>query len=255
MSTFQVISDIHLEMYPQGYNVPIPTPKADILILAGDIGNVYKRTLDRFLSRISPLWKHIYYVLGNHEFYHPYHGIDRMLSNYEALIAHYSNIELLYKGKVCYENGYTLIGCTLWSEPTESDQLNDFKKIHGPNHKAITLSEFRDMHYSERDWLVESIKSRPSEKIIVVTHFPPVQNTSHPKYASQDDSIKSYFMNNLLDTCSELTIHENVHAWVYGHTHYSNRFTYKGTLCISSQVGYMDEEQDSNYNETLSTFD
>ena len=70
--TFQILSDIHIEY--QNDDAPNPLlyvkPSADILILAGDIGSLYKiKQLTDFLTKLCPYFKATLYVPGNHEFY------------------------------------------------------------------------------------------------------------------------------------------------------------------------------------------
>lgn len=71
----QLISDLHLERYPEF--VPSAAPEVDVLVLAGDIGSYQPGSLlqgdDFGLSRFSPRrtdaeWPRVLYVPGNHEF-------------------------------------------------------------------------------------------------------------------------------------------------------------------------------------------
>lgn len=100
----QIISDIHLEHYPDDlcdFEIIIkPEPGYEILFLTGDIGNIKYKTYKPFLEYVSNNWKEIYYVLGNHEFYsslkkkHAKTYEDTLLE-YRELMLEYWNINLL----------------------------------------------------------------------------------------------------------------------------------------------------------------
>jgi predicted phosphodiesterase len=107
----QIISDIHLEHYDNGFrnfkSIIKPENGCDILFLAGDIGNINHDTYKPFLSYVSDNWKEIYYVLGNHEFYnyknlHNKYNYNKTTHNetdndtYEDLLQEYRFLMLEY---------------------------------------------------------------------------------------------------------------------------------------------------------------
>ena len=72
MVQLQIASDLHIEY--KNDEIPNPLdyiiPTAEILILAGDIGSLYKiEQLEGFLIKLSGYFKHIIYVPGNQEYY------------------------------------------------------------------------------------------------------------------------------------------------------------------------------------------
>jgi len=69
MPKFQIVSDLHIEY--RNDEIPDPlsliTPTADNLILAGDIGSLYKfNQLKGFLQNLCKYFKNVLYVPGNH---------------------------------------------------------------------------------------------------------------------------------------------------------------------------------------------
>ena len=65
MVELQIASDLHIEY--KNDDIPDPldyiTPNADILILAGDIGSLYKiNQLEGFLIKICQYFKYVIYV-------------------------------------------------------------------------------------------------------------------------------------------------------------------------------------------------
>ena len=70
------MSDIHLEHYTVAFEKDLkpaqfvqPGLGADVLVLAGDIGNPDEPTYRYFLSWCSKSWPAVVVVAGNHEFY------------------------------------------------------------------------------------------------------------------------------------------------------------------------------------------
>jgi predicted MPP superfamily phosphohydrolase len=69
--TIFAISDIHLEFLPNVKSIIEKIPSADILVLAGDIGNVTHKSndIECFLNDVKSKYRDVVYVAGNHEFY------------------------------------------------------------------------------------------------------------------------------------------------------------------------------------------
>src|SRR5690606_29604563 len=72
ITTIQYCSDLHLE-FPDNHfymeDHPIQ-PKADILIMAGDILPLSRLSkFDRFLDDISEKFQQVFWIPGNHEYY------------------------------------------------------------------------------------------------------------------------------------------------------------------------------------------
>ena len=122
----QLLSDLHLESNP--HFTATPTPGADVLVLAGDIGSYQKGSKlaelnipDFGLGRFSPLpvaeggaaWPvPVFFLPGNHE----YDGLDfdaahaRLRETCERLGMVWLERETVLLG------GVRFIGCTLWTD-------------------------------------------------------------------------------------------------------------------------------------------
>jgi predicted phosphohydrolase len=252
---FQLFSDIHLELISRTKfnvnNFPKIKPLSDILFLAGDIGKINLPNYKEFFDYCSSNWKKIFYVLGNHEYYHSHKTIEKLNLEYKNFFTNYSNIHLLDND--IYEiDDYVIIGSTLWSKPSTSDSLNDFTQIKKYNEEikrkyGIKLEEFIDLHIKSKEFILEQVEKHNGKNIIILTHFPPTQYlTSHPKYSSQEQSIKDYFASNFI---VEIPEKHSIKCWLYGHTHYSNDYLHpKGIRMISNQIGYKSDYLDSNLN-------
>lgn len=263
--SFQLFSDIHLEFFSQAKSPKIP-PFAPFLFLAGDIGKINNENFKEFFDYCSSNWEKVFYVLGNHEYYHTHKTFDKLNLEYKSFFSeNYTNIFLLdnsyfelhlpangLRGSRGKEFNLMIIGTTLWSSPTLKSDLNDFSQIKTFNIEknrkyGITLDEFHSLHSNSTDFLLETITNNPSTNIIIMSHFPPTQlNTSHPIYNNQPQPIKDYFASNIIDKIPD---NHNIIGWLYGHTHFSNDFIHpKNIRLISNQCGYKEDLPFSNLN-------
>lgn len=244
----QVYSDIHLEHYK---TYPKIEPKCDIIILCGDIGKLDKQNYKDFFLFLSENWKHVIYVLGNHEYYHNSRTIDKLNEEYKTFISQFNNIYLLDRDYIIIDN-IMYIGCTLWSKANQiTDKINDFNMIKVKRQlpryvktDKINENEYNEFNIKDKEYLLQTIKSviKTGEinKIVVVTHYPLIQkNTSNPMYKEQTQNIKDYFANNI--DLTEYSSNKTEIICISGHTHWSYDFVYNNIRYISNQFGYLDE--------------
>jgi predicted MPP superfamily phosphohydrolase len=233
----QIYSDLHLDHYDKILELE---PLAPVLILAGDIGNLSSPMFREFMRRADRLWERVFFVLGNHEFYHGRHTYDRRLEDYTDFISKLDNVVLLKPGEIQEWEGRRIIGCTLWSD-AKSTNSTTFRCVRMRNERGwsvpISLDFYRNIHASHRAWLTESVRDGD----IVVTHFPVThEGVSHSKYDSQTEAERSMFSTELVDTfCVKDCV------FIAGHTHFSYDFERNGNRFISNQRGYPEELKES----------
>jgi predicted phosphohydrolase len=239
MISFQISSDLHIE-----YNEKKPnpfdyiTPSADILILAGDIGSLYKiDQLTSFLDTLSKVFKIILYVPGNHEYYtmkkyenesmvileKRLHGLQKVIKNLYVL--NNSSVKI---------NDICILGCTLWSNPTITIP-NFIVKIFGMTTKIYKNKHNKDVKYIKN--MIEYCKKKKL-KLLVVTHYPPTRKVIKYRLINKDKYLSLYVndLDHLLDK-------KNVHTWVSGHIHQNYDFkTENGCRVIGNQKGKIKEK-------------
>ena len=258
--SFAYFSDPHIEFNYKQYNQIKKKDDSDYLIVAGDIGKPFKPHYRAFLKQMVDSYKKVFFVLGNHEFYHSFYDdtikqvqsvVDEINSNFES-----QKLYFLNRSRIDIDPNLTIIGCTLWSDisagsiPFAKQLMNDFSLIHD-----FTTKRYLELHFAERKWLEEALaelkkendeqhkKQHQQRKVIVVTHHSPTfNNTSHPQYGD-DDKGRYCFSTNL-----EYMLKSPVTAWIFGHTHYSvDRKLDNGVLLLANQVGYPGEERECGY--------
>ena len=246
----QLYSDFHLELNEKAY--PKIKPYCDYLFLAGDIGKINTPNFKDFFDYCSSNWKKVFYVLGNHEYYHSHTTLVKLKKEYKNFFENYTNIHLL-DNDVYELDEIVIIGSTLWSYTTSTLNLNDFSKIKTYDEinnrtNGISTEFYNNLHFDCINFINTQIEKYKDKKVIVMTHYPPSQKeTSHPKYNNQLQYLKDYFASNCIDDVSD---EHTIVAWLYGHTHYSNSINHqKKVKLISNQMGYMEEYFDSRFNE------
>lgn len=233
MSTIQFLSDLHIECLDDDVNpLDFVTPCADILILAGDIGSLYKiEQLLKFLKSLSLHFKAMLYVPGNHEWYKVPNYIplstQELQLRLEMLGDSIDNLYILNRSSVLIGD-VCIAGCTLWSKP--DCQVPPFiVRIHD-----VKTKEYEQMHYEDLSYLKEiiSYSSQKNMKLLVVTHHPPTYKVL--------DSVKrrkkyiSLYANNL----DYLLSKDKVNTWICGHVHTNFDFvTDGGCRVVGNQKG------------------
>jgi predicted phosphodiesterase len=251
MVKISILSDLHLEFLDK---IPDINTKADILILAGDIGYIDKPLFREFICDVSTKYnnKHIIYVFGNHEFYvyNDDETMDSLKKRYIEYFNEFDNIHLLDNDSFVYGD-YIFVGSTLWSKIPFSKKkiaekvLNDFKMINITPQQKITVDHYNTLHNECVSYLVNTIFKSRDKKIIVVTHHAPYINTpagnvSNPIYNNNGLSC-------LYSTDLSHIFYPNI-VWIFGHTHWSCDFSVKNIRLISNQCGYSGEDIPFNVN-------
>lgn len=234
MTTFQIVSDLHIDY--NNNEVPNPlsfiTPSADILILAGDIGSLYKIIqLTEFLIKLCKYFQIVIYIPGNHEYYtqkniphRPMNFLFKRLKNIEHTI---KNLYILNKSTIEINNIY-IVGCTLWSNP--SIPIPRFiVRIKEMNTKYYTQKFNEELSYIT-DMIEHSKQNK--KKLLVVTHYMPTYSIF------QNIHTKNKYISLYTTNLDYLLTKENIHTWIAGHIHINvDTITTGGTHLIGNQFG------------------
>jgi predicted phosphodiesterase len=247
----QLLSDLHLEAQP--HFTVAPTPGADLLILAGDIGSYQPGSQldgdDFGLTRFSP--RHgwpvpVLYLPGNHE----YDGLDfdethaRLRALCEAL-----DIQWLERETLMID-GVRFVGTTLWSdfdamvEPKDTltqvlrkrgkaFRAADFylQKTLGTRHGAPFLAEaVREQALLCQDWLAQALAEPFAGTTVAVTHFAPTLASADPRYGLTPGTAGFC---NALDA-----LLPKAQLWLHGHLHCPWDYEKAGCRVVANPLGY-----------------
>lgn len=245
----QIASDLHLDInnditsiLKQG-SIPREILNSDqkqdtVLILCGDICDpLYWQQLFEILS---PLWKHIIIVPGNHEFYGYY--ISDTFELMRSSILDFSNIHLLDQEDFTIED-ITFLGATGWA-PTDlllgiDRYVNDFtwiKDFRGNVHRC------QELHNQFLEWVKGKLDTLKDIKTVLITHFGQYSVPQPIKFIG--NPFNRYFVTGSLDY-----MENNPELIIFGHTHSSTRRLTDKIPIICNPRGYRFENW--NYDSNL----
>lgn len=232
MVNFQIASDLHIEVYD--YTPPalsLITPKADILILAGDIGHIHKyEQLRGFLVDVCQHFQYVLYIMGNHEYYHeegmPRKNMDELFSDVKKIESEIKNLKILDRSSVLIDN-VCVIGCTLWSEATNVPPF--IVRVNGLN-----KNKYNSLYQQDKEYISRMIRycDVNDYKLLVVTHHTPTYDLLNLR--RKRERFKSLYASHL----DHLLDNDRVHTWVCGHIHVNfDRKSNNGTRLVGNQKG------------------
>lgn len=265
-----VISDLHLEFDD------LELPGGEVLILSGDVceaKNIKASTYDpngimfdfersnqrpdryyRFFKEECSKYRHVLYVMGNHEHYH--FRFDKTYSHLKENLP--DNIILLENQSVEIE-GVVFLGATLWTDCNDGNpitmmtirqQMNDYRVVQNYHqdknqYYKLTPEVTYRTHKKTLEYLKTELDANQTKPVVIVTHHSPSKQSIKPKY--QHD----YHMNGAYSSNLEQFImdHPQIKAWTHGHTHDTFDYQIGGCRIICNPRGY------SGYEERAVEFD
>ena len=233
MLTIQIVSDLHIEYNNYALVDPLYfiNPSADVLIMAGDIGSLYKYDqLHSFINGIAPYFKHVLYVPGNHEYYLPSKyepkSIDQLKDVLRQLEDSIDNLTILDQNSVQIED-ICIAGATLWSDL--KCELPKFVRVC-----HMTTAIYKANFQSDLDYITDMIDYcyEHKLKLICVTHHVPTLDATGDMF--KNDKYSSLYTSNL----DHLLHKDKVDTWICGHVHYNFDFeTEHGCRVVGNQSG------------------
>ncbi|KAJ5615149.1 hypothetical protein N7537_000263 [Penicillium hordei] len=257
MSSFQILSDLHLES-PSAYDVFEISPKAPFLALLGDIGVVRDAGFITFIQTQLRQFQIVFFLPGNHEPYNSsWEETKQVLRQISASVDHWRSTtgqdghpqtmgSFVFLDQTRYDLSpdVTVLGCTLFSRVSEAQKeqvsygLNDFYHI-----RDWTVDDHTAAHEADLGWLNVQVShitaSEPHRKIVVFTHHSPT--TQDPRAVDPrhvNSSLSSGFASDL--SGQEVWKSPLVKLWAFGHTHFNVNYIEEGTekMVVSNQRGY-----------------
>jgi Icc-related predicted phosphoesterase len=235
--TFQIASDIHLEHREnQSPNITeFITPSANILILAGDIGSLYKiDQLYAFLHSACQSFDTVLYTPGNNEYYTPkdkssfinplsFEELNNRLYELESKL---DNLIIMNNSSVQIDN-VCFIGATLWSD-VKTYIPKFIVRIHD-----MTANKYSELYKNDLKYIDDMLSFCKKQKLI------PVVITHHvPSYSLLPESRKDYKYASLYASHLDDYIEKsNAKIWISGHIHRNYNLLFGKTRVLSNQLG------------------
>jgi Icc-related predicted phosphoesterase len=235
---FQYASDLHLEFPENKAHLtanPI-VPKANILLLAGDILPFILIAKHRdFFDYLADNFEHTYWVPGNHEYYHFFDAAKKSGALCENIR---TNVSLVNNWAV-NKSEVRLIFSTMWTELSPAHEweieknMNDFRIIKYNGHRFST-QQYNQLHADSLLFIKnELVKDVPDKKVVVTHHVPTYLNYPDQYKGSV---LSEAFAVELFDLITEM----QPAFWIYGHHHVNTSdFKIEKTQLITNQLGYV----------------
>ncbi|GGB80752.1 hypothetical protein GCM10011352_03070 [Marinobacterium zhoushanense] len=236
----RILSDLHIEHFPEGR--ALPEVAADAVILAGDIhtGTQGLGWAARHFPGLPVL-----YVPGNHEYYG--YSMPALRTEFQAE-AKRLGIHLLDNTSIVID-GVKFLGSTLWTDfalyadtPDECAELTyakalsvmpDFTIIEQPEGVVFSPKESQRLHSCAISWLEKELSVPFAGPKVVISHHAPLPACIPPRY--RGDLLSPAFASRLTHLMG------NAALWVHGHVHEPVNLECCGTRIIANPGGYPDE--------------
>lgn len=249
-------SDIHLEF---GELTIKNNDESDVLILSGDIivscdfnpkekeewedayWSMKSEKFHRFFIQCSNEFKHVIYVMGNHEFYHG--DVTLEFPKIKSMLEYLPNVYILENESIKIDD-VTFIGGTMWTDMNKRDpktldyisyKMNDFNIIKN-NGKIFTPNDAVAIHERFKEYLESTLNNE--EKFVVVTHHSPSRRSTKPIH-QKDYLMNGGYSSSLDDYILE---HPEIKLWTHGHTHYQFDYMIGETRIFCNPRGYIGHE-------------
>lgn len=241
----QYCSDLHLEFeHNNKYLSKNPLSVCgDILILAGDIVPLHDEFFSELFFRfVAKNYKQVFWVPGNHEFYHK--DLTEFSKSYNISLR--SNINIVNNIELVYEN-IQFVFSTLWSEISSLNQktieqsVSDFECI-SINDKKIRVADFNKLHHECLAFLKQTLTNQRTKSVVVTHHVPSGLCNSSLHNTSIINEAFCVELTSFIEGC-------NANFWIYGHSHYNHCPVYIGnTILLTNQLGYVLYNEHNSFN-------
>lgn len=238
-----VISDIHAECQPHGFDLPVGTD-FDVAVCAGDIA-CGPAAIDWLLGQDALHGKPVMFVAGNHEYYGELLQDSAMLIRSAAVG---TNVTVLDGDIVTVIDGVRFLGCTLWTDFSfmASSQLaglqagmriNDCRSIMtadgGEFPRPFVPKEALRRHLVERQWLENRLAEPHDGPTVCITHHAVHPRALHPRHAAAG-AVNAAFISDL----SGMIEAHQPDLWIHGHVHDSHDYLVGSTRIVCNPRGY-----------------
>lgn len=243
----QYASDLHLEFDDNSKWLkenPL-IPSADILVLVGDIGyfgdDNYKT--HPFWDWVSENFKQVIVVPGNHELYKSF-DINELHEGWTLEIR--PNVKAYYNSAIPLDAETELIASTLWAYVPPAEEyltercVSDFKRIRNGEFR-LSAQRFNEEHMKCRSFIDRAVRASKANNLVVVTHHVPSFMLMAEEF--KGSSINGAFTVELGDFIAN----SRINYWIYGHSHRNIKKVIGKTQCVSNQLGYIFQNEQSTF--------
>lgn len=231
------------------------------LVIAGDLWDDRKFLRRKFsdgeswLKKLSKQFKHVVFVLGNHDYWGTNLTLEQASINKELAIQEIENVHLLEQSVIIIDN-VKFVGGTLWTDYAGRNvremmaapfvMSNDHNRIKvGTSYQKLRVDHLLKVFDTTKDLIFNnSTRDNPEQKIVAVTHMAPSHKSIHPMW--ENAGTNAYYYSDLdAELCY---LDHNIDFWFHGHTHAPMDYQMEGARTTETRVvcnprGYRGYEQ------------
>ncbi len=238
-----------------------PYPDDPDELLYGKNGRIHN-----FFLNCSREFKHIIYVLGNHEHYR--YNIKDSLKDLKKHLRYIKNLHILERESIVIDD-VTFLGATLWTDMNNghdetiervSYAMNDFRIIYNSDNsnsndgnRLSTAFDSWDPTDARARWTpldavvqfnatvkwIDMVRELTTiDKLVVVTHHAPSFKSIHPSYV-HDELLNGAYSSDLEQF---ITDRPDIIAWFHGHIHHPQDYIIGETKILANPRGYAGRE-------------
>jgi predicted phosphodiesterase len=223
-----IVSDLHVEFNGYKYQDLLQDSKAEVIIVAGDLGSMIRTATKIEFHWLTSKYKKVYYVPGNHDYYGTtFVRGNEILNEREKEL---SNLIVLRPGVIETLGGSKLIGATLWVE----DNAN-LRKRENLINDPFQIPDLMTVIGAENKKASNFISENADSNTIVVTHHLPSLACVAPQYINE--GTNAWFVSDESYTLEE----KRPFMWIFGHSHVRSDNKIYETRMINNAYGYPTE--------------
>lgn len=222
----QFMSDLHLEFG----RMPAPDVLGDVLVLAGDI-HVGLKAAD-FVNDCAESFKDVFYLFGNHEFYH-----NDMMEVRTMLPKLFSDNVTVMDNNCVQIDGINFVGSTLWAnmEAGAFFAMNDSQLIANGGDR-LSLNDVRELFHANLKYIESKIRS-DMPNVVITHHAPSMEMVDIRRYG--ENVINTAYATDIIGQFNA----DEIALWISGHTHACMDKAINGIRCVSNCRGYAGRDE------------
>jgi len=217
----QYASDLHLDSWLKTTFDETLEPKADYLVLCGDISNLDCPNLRAFLEYVSSHWKLVFWIPGNSEIWNFSSSEEESLQKMRDLCSLYKNIKILYKTTYLLKEGseeLLIVGLSLWHRMSNVSMLHYHSNIYiKPKPTPVDEKLFMNCHKSQKEYLDYVIKNS-KYPLLICSYYSPFTWMIEEDWVQEPSRA-------IIDRELEELITYPILTWIVGHTHQTIEYT------------------------------
>jgi hypothetical protein len=203
-----------------------------------------------FFKSCSEKFKHVIYIMGNHEHYHGVYF--ETYSTLKSILSKFDNLKLIEQDIFCVED-VMFICQTLWTDFNKENPvsianchncMNDYQviKMSKESFKSISPYITLNTHKESVEFIKTSLTKVANNRVVVVSHHAPSQKSVKPRYEHD------YHVNGAYRSDLEYIMNDNpsIKLWVHGHTHERFDYMINETRVVCNPRGYIGYERGSH---------